>query len=264
MVAKLRSERMDEERDRKAQEIKLAAMELFARKGYTGTSIGDIAAELGYAKGSLYYYFKSKEEIFSDIVIDTIERLVGDMDGMTDEAAPALEDMGRIIDHFIDEKFEKMGLFQVFHQIQTFFMEVDDPEVRSSMIVRLGGIMERVVRIIVRGMGSGELRQGQPFMLATVFLGLIFGVSFFNAGPPPDVAAKEPFKALVRDVILAGMRAPAGPGVLPGVDGGTGSGGMGRTGGGVAGPGEAAVDGGDGLDGPVGPGRDGLKDEDWV
>jgi Bacterial regulatory proteins, tetR family len=39
------------------------AQELFTERGYAGTSIADIAGELGTSKAALYYHFKSKEQI---------------------------------------------------------------------------------------------------------------------------------------------------------------------------------------------------------
>jgi AcrR family transcriptional regulator len=45
------------------QEILDVAMELFAKNGYTGTSTQDIGDRVGLDKTSLYYYFRSKEEI---------------------------------------------------------------------------------------------------------------------------------------------------------------------------------------------------------
>ena len=41
-----------------------AAVACFARQGYYGTTMGDIAAEAGIAKGAAYVYFPSKEAIF--------------------------------------------------------------------------------------------------------------------------------------------------------------------------------------------------------
>ena len=40
-------------------------MKLFAEKGYENTSIEEITATVGVAKGTLYYHFASKEEIFN-------------------------------------------------------------------------------------------------------------------------------------------------------------------------------------------------------
>lgn len=44
------------------------SMDLFAKKGYDATSIEEITAEVGVAKGTLYYHFSSKEEIFNFLI----------------------------------------------------------------------------------------------------------------------------------------------------------------------------------------------------
>jgi AcrR family transcriptional regulator len=48
----------------KSQQIAQAALTLFSEKGYSGTSVQDIAASLGFGKGTIYKYFKSKEDMF--------------------------------------------------------------------------------------------------------------------------------------------------------------------------------------------------------
>ena len=44
------------------------SMKLFAEKGYEATSIEEITATVGVAKGTLYYHFSSKEEIFNFLI----------------------------------------------------------------------------------------------------------------------------------------------------------------------------------------------------
>ena len=44
-------------------EVYATAAQLFARKGFHATRMQDIADELGMQKGSLYYYFNSKDEL---------------------------------------------------------------------------------------------------------------------------------------------------------------------------------------------------------
>ena len=44
------------------------SMKLFAEKGYEATSIEEITATVGVAKGTLYYHFTSKEEIFNFLI----------------------------------------------------------------------------------------------------------------------------------------------------------------------------------------------------
>ena len=50
-------------------------MKLFAEKGYDATSIEEITATVGVAKGTLYYHFSSKEEIFNFLVEEGMKLL---------------------------------------------------------------------------------------------------------------------------------------------------------------------------------------------
>ena len=57
------------------QEVIEAACRIFARLGYGASNVEDIAKEAGMAKGTVYLYFKSKEEIFSVVLARELEAL---------------------------------------------------------------------------------------------------------------------------------------------------------------------------------------------
>lgn len=65
--------RIVKEAEERKNEILDAAERLFGTKGYDHTSTGDILNEIGIARGTLYYHFKSKEEILDAM----IERMTG-------------------------------------------------------------------------------------------------------------------------------------------------------------------------------------------
>lgn len=65
--------RIVKEAEERKNEILDAAERLFGTKGYDHTSTGDILNEIGIARGTLYYHFKSKEEILDAMV----ERMTG-------------------------------------------------------------------------------------------------------------------------------------------------------------------------------------------
>lgn len=56
------------------------SMKLFAEKGYENTSIEEITAKVGVAKGTLYYHFSSKEEIFDFLIKEGIKLLQNSVD----------------------------------------------------------------------------------------------------------------------------------------------------------------------------------------
>lgn len=56
------------------EKILLQALSLFAKRGYDGASMSDIAAPLGITKAALYKHFKSKQEIFDSIIAESNRR----------------------------------------------------------------------------------------------------------------------------------------------------------------------------------------------
>jgi len=59
--------------DAKRRAILDVASEVFLAQGYAATSMSEIAATLGGSKGTLYNYFRSKEELFSAFITDTCQ-----------------------------------------------------------------------------------------------------------------------------------------------------------------------------------------------
>ena len=76
MTAQTTTDRYLEQR----REAVRAAAAVFAEKGYHGSSTKDIAERLGIKQGSLYYYFKSKEEALGEVCAYGIEDYVHRMD----------------------------------------------------------------------------------------------------------------------------------------------------------------------------------------
>ncbi|HMM22348.1 MAG TPA: TetR/AcrR family transcriptional regulator [Selenomonadales bacterium] len=70
----------------KMDEILDVAEPLFAAKGYRKTTISDIAQEIGGARGLLYYYFKSKEEILEALINRQIAHFFTDISHMASSA----------------------------------------------------------------------------------------------------------------------------------------------------------------------------------
>ena len=57
------------------QEIVQAAKSLFSKKGYSSTSMDEIAEKVGITKASLYYFFESKERIFAEIIEEVLAEI---------------------------------------------------------------------------------------------------------------------------------------------------------------------------------------------
>ncbi|KIL37533.1 hypothetical protein SD71_02610 [Cohnella kolymensis] len=69
----------------KKKQILEAAIRCFARKGFHAASIQEIADELGMAKGSIYFYFKSKDDLLISVFEYYVEMLFDRMEGLPEE-----------------------------------------------------------------------------------------------------------------------------------------------------------------------------------
>ncbi len=82
------SKRQIEEREVRKQRILKGALEVFKLQGLEGATMDQIAPQSGFGKATLYYYFKSKEDVFSAILEDgweniweSLEPIIADDDG---------------------------------------------------------------------------------------------------------------------------------------------------------------------------------------
>ena len=73
------------------------SMRLFSEKGYEATSIEEITAVVGVAKGTLYYHFSSKEEIFNFLVEEGMNLLRNSIEIKTSKCNNAIDKLKAII-----------------------------------------------------------------------------------------------------------------------------------------------------------------------
>ena len=109
-------EQFEEIRKEKRLLIKKTALQLFAENGYENSTISNIAQTAGISKGLLYNYFKSKEELLQEIIVDINEEfgnmLDPDHDGeITDDEASGF------LDTFFDIVMHRREEMKLYYQL---------------------------------------------------------------------------------------------------------------------------------------------------
>jgi AcrR family transcriptional regulator len=99
--------------ERKRRIILDAAKTLFAARGYAQTSVADIVKETGLPIGSIYTYFKGKEEIISTIVEEGWEQLQKEMRALVEEKLDPREKLRLLIDKFLPEILKDMDFVNI-------------------------------------------------------------------------------------------------------------------------------------------------------
>lgn len=90
--------RVVKEAEERKEEILDVAEKLFGAKGFDNTSTGDILKEVGIARGTLYYHFKSKEEILDGVIERMTEHLMMEAEKIVrNQEMPVLERLTKAI-----------------------------------------------------------------------------------------------------------------------------------------------------------------------
>ncbi|MBC9958077.1 TetR/AcrR family transcriptional regulator [Yimella sp. cx-51] len=74
--------------------IHSAALTLFARKGFQGTGIRDIAAEAGISLATLYHYMGTKDDLLVEMMLRSLTRLIADAETVCEEGVSPLDRIG--------------------------------------------------------------------------------------------------------------------------------------------------------------------------
>lgn len=189
---KISKKRIRKTNDQRFEEILDICEKLFYLKGYTGTTIAEIIKEAGIAKGTFYYYFKSKEDIMDAV----IKRYVK---SECDKIKDALSDDLRAIDKLRvlfettqsnEDKNHKSRMINIVHRL--------DAELYvRSMAESINGIMPILVKIIEQGIQEGVFKIEHPLTTAQFILA---GFQFLlNDGfyPTSEVEALKRFNEFI-------------------------------------------------------------------
>jgi len=183
-------------------EILQSAAKVFAHQGFHLTTMEAVAEECGWSKGTLYLYFKSKEDLFFSILIEKMDQysaaLLNDL-----KISQGIEEK---ISAFIEAQFrfftENKHFFQLVITEQGKVMHGSDSGLREKLINRQQAHIEQVSQVLGQGMPENT-----PFN-ATILTGSIIGainlhlVTWLMAGEAVDL---DEIKRQIRTLFIHGI-----------------------------------------------------------
>jgi AcrR family transcriptional regulator len=193
-------------RDAKRQEILKAAMELFAKKGFRGTTTRDLASHADVNEAIIFRYFTNKTELYRAILEEKVHQSddhykeVEKM-AITSDIPTFLEFIGRrfLERHEQDSTFMRLLLFSALegHELADMFL--------TAMAVR-----DPMIAYIQKQMDAGVFRRMDPLLAARAFLGMFVGhvqmQEIFGQKKTREFDRSEVVRTFV-SIYLAGMKA---------------------------------------------------------
>lgn len=148
--------------DRKREAILGSAAAVFARKGYHQALVDEVARAAGVGKGTVYRYFRDKEDLFFSILDQGIDRLIEAMERASRRGGCPRDSLKGIFEALAEFARENKPIVKLIHQVEPRQKIKRFQRIRQQNI-RILAITEAVIR---RGMRSGHFRHGDARLWA--------------------------------------------------------------------------------------------------
>jgi AcrR family transcriptional regulator len=154
---------------RRRVEILKSAATAFRTRGYHATSVDDIAQALRMTKGSLYYYFKNKEEILYVCHDHTLDLLLRTLKGIQASDQTPVEKLRAVIVSFVELMTEEL------HGTAAVTLDLNElsPPLRRKITAKRDRFDHAVRRIIRDGIEKGVFRRVDPKFATFAIMGSI-------------------------------------------------------------------------------------------
>jgi TetR/AcrR family fatty acid metabolism transcriptional regulator len=185
-----------------------AAIHVFARMGYHGARVSDIAREAGIAYGLVYHYFKNKEEILNTIFEERWSGFLDAVEGIADSSTSTE-----------DKLVSTAALVLNAYRLRPEWVKVLVLEIQRSsrfaepgQLRAVGRLFQLVARVLREGQARGELRaEIDPDVASYVFVGgleIVITASVLDVLRVDEGREQEYYQKVARtvvDVFLHGL-----------------------------------------------------------
>jgi AcrR family transcriptional regulator len=174
--------------DERKDQIKRAALKVFAKRGIDGTKMSMIATEAGISQGLSYRYFSSKEEIFTILVQEAIDEAQVAIRNVRHLPGSPKEQLITFTKRMLDESHKHY--FLLIQQAQTS----EEVPVQAKRIIEQYSpkdTIDHIVPIIIKGQQIGEFRDGDPYKLLFLYFSVITGLMLQDIPTAQDYWLQE-------------------------------------------------------------------------
>jgi AcrR family transcriptional regulator len=152
-----------------------AAIKVFSDKGYSGATMDDIAECAGVAKGTLYYHFKSKEDMFRFAVTEGMNIISEQVKEAVTKEKNSIAKIKALCRVQLSLVYENRNFFKVLMS-QLWGQELRQLELRKVVeeyIKYLEGYLKE-------GMDSGAIKKGETYFMAYTFFGTLCSTALYE------------------------------------------------------------------------------------
>jgi len=205
-------ERKEREKERRRQQIMVAAKRVFSEKGFNKATMEDIAQEAELSPGTLYLYFKNKEELYASLSLRILQYLLLRIEHVNAmKTAGPDEKLKALMDAMYDVyEFDPLIIINMFHLQSSDTLKNLTPQLLDEIKELTAKSMGSIVQIFKDGVAKGLFINHPPVALADTFWSLFSGVILWMTSKKLVDNSKDHLKdtlTLAFDVFYRGIKA---------------------------------------------------------
>jgi TetR/AcrR family transcriptional regulator, fatty acid metabolism regulator protein len=187
----------------RTREILAAARKLLEQRGPENMTMEDIAAAAGVAKGTLYLYFQSKDDLLLALINRVGENIMRDLEASLETPGQPAEKLSRLVTVLLEYLNRERLLFPIYARE----LLRGEGEPREGFGRRYRQLEEDFVALVTRlfaeGIAAGQFMPANPRLLTFLLRGLVRATGYYQRAEGQADAAQEALPVIL--TLLSGL-----------------------------------------------------------
>ncbi|TDO95282.1 TetR family transcriptional regulator [Halanaerobium saccharolyticum] len=147
-----------------------SAVKLFSKNNYHAVSMTEIANGADISKGTLYWHFDSKEELFREIAIGGINHFNNLFQDIAQKDVSSDKKIREIVKCVLETLIKHLGIMDVFRNN----VELISRDFKDTLETKHQENIEIVTQIVEQGINEGSIKSEDPTDISTMILSVLF------------------------------------------------------------------------------------------
>ena len=196
----------------RTREILTAARHLMLSRGVEAVTMEEVAAAAGVAKGTLYLYFKGKEDLIQALISQVGENILADIEAVVEASGSPPEKIQQVASLLLDYLMRERALFPAYARdllrggrgaAKGYWLHLQEMEEK---------FVSMVTRLFAGGIDSGQFIQADPRLLTFLLRGMVRAVGYYQMSARKEAAVKEAMPVLLTLLSSGVIRQPQSSG----------------------------------------------------
>jgi len=200
-----KAKRKEREFNLRRADILEAAVKVFAAKGFHNATVAEIAASSGFAIGTLYQFFESKEQLYTAMLTEKLGSMYAGIRAAVEEEGDVIRKVELLIDSHFRYVEENAEFCRIFVRGDYLSVSEGSGELRTRIRQDYAHHVAFIEGVVRDGIRTGVLRKIDPAMIAAALTGIVnsYASRWIVLAEEEPLTEKTP---LVLAILLEGVR----------------------------------------------------------